>query len=72
MAALCQEIDIMKKIEQETLTSKIIFNAFIYGIYRSNLEIINYLLSLEKTNINEKDTDNNTLLHYAIILIILK
>ena len=40
MAALCQEIDIMKKIEQETLTSKIIFNAFIYGIYRSNLEII--------------------------------
>ncbi|MEY4464105.1 MAG: hypothetical protein RLZZ81_1076 [Pseudomonadota bacterium] len=66
MAALCQEIDIMKKIEQETLTSKIIFNAFIYGIYHSNLEIINYLLSLEKTNINEKGTDDNTLLHHAI------
>ncbi|KIJ88381.1 ankyrin repeat domain-containing protein [Rickettsia asembonensis] len=55
----------MKKVDKEIVTSEYISEALTISIYTNNIEIITYLLSLEKTNINAKDEDGDTPLHQA-------
>lgn len=68
LAALQKEIDIMKKVDKEIITSEYISEALTISIYTNNIEIITYLLSLEKTNINEKNANGYTPLYLAFAL----
>ncbi len=72
LAALQKEIDIMKKVDKEIITSEYISEALTISIYTNNIEIITYLLSLEKTNINAKVKTAILLYIKLPLLIILK